>query len=312
MANIPVIDLHDFPYQTSKLIIATACEEWGCFRLLNHHEILPVALMSEMKAVVRSLFELPMEMKRRNVHAIQGIGYAAPRITNPVHESFGFYDMDTRLAVDDFCSQLDATPHQRDTIIRYVEAVHELFVVIVKKLAEGLGVKTENTGIENWPCMFKLNKYNFTPESVGLPGIPTHTDSAFLTILQDDEGVCGLEVMNKSGEFIPVDPWPETLIVNIGDMATIWSNGRFYNVKHRVQCKETKLRVSIASFLLGPKGAVEPLPEDVDDEHPRKYVPITYEDYRKLKFSTNLHAGEALELLYTPSLDKIDLDMNRG
>ncbi|MFS8007627.1 putative flavanone 3-dioxygenase [Helianthus anomalus] len=141
-----------------------------------------------------------------------------------------------------------------------------------------------------------------------------HTDSGFLTILQDDEGVGGLEVMNKSGDFVPVDPWPGTLLVNLGDMATVrlkplflgiflgvWSNGRFCNVKHRVQCKDANTRVSIASFLLGPEEILEPLPELVDDDHPRVFVPTTYEDYRKLRFSTKLHAGEALALLHTPS-----------
>lgn len=105
--------------------------------------------------------------------------------------------------------------------MRYAEAVHELFVEILRKLVEGLGVKSESTGFENWPCQFRINKYNFTPQSVGSPGVQIHTDSGFLTILQDDEGVGGLEVMDKSGNFIAVDPWPGTLLVNLGDMATV-------------------------------------------------------------------------------------------
>ncbi|CAH1437080.1 unnamed protein product [Lactuca virosa] len=129
-------------------------------------------------------------------------------------------------------------------------------------------------------------------------------DSGFLTIIQDDEGVGGLEVTTNSGEFFAVDPWPGTLFVNLGDMATVWSNGRFCNVKHRVQCKEAKIRVSIASFLSGPREAVEPLPELVDDEHPRVYVATTYEEYRKLRFSTKLQTGETLALLYTSSSDQ--------
>ncbi|KAJ0468769.1 putative gibberellin 2-beta-dioxygenase [Helianthus annuus] len=302
--SIPVIDLQDFPNQSSKLI--AACEEWGCFRLLNHHEVLPVTLMSEMKAVVKSLFDSPVEIKRRNVDVIPGSGYMAPTTKKQLLEALGVYEMTSLRDLDEFCSQLDVSPHQRETIIRYTEAVHELFVGIGKKFAEGLGAKTENIGIEKWSYLFKMNKYHFTPESVGLPGINTHTDSGFLTILQDDEGIGGLEVMNKSGDFIPVAPWPNTLLVNIGDMANVWSNGRFHNVKHRVQCKEPKIRVSIASFLLGPRGTMEPLPELVDDEHPRKYIPTSFEDYRKLRFATKLHAGEALEqLLYTPSSDKI-------
>ncbi|KAK1410611.1 hypothetical protein QVD17_37148 [Tagetes erecta] len=302
--TIPTIDLHDFPNQLSKLI--TTCEDWGCFRLLNHHDILPATLMSEMKAVVTSLFDLPVDIKRQNVDVITASGYTAPTNANPLHETLGFYDMASRCDIDIFCDQLDTTSHQRETIIRYIEAVYELFMDIAKKLAEGLGVKSENIGFENWPCQFRLNKYHFTsPQSVGSSGITTHTDSGFLTIVQDDDDVNGLEVMTKSGDFIPVDPWPDTLVVNMGDMATVLSNGRFCNVKHRVRCKETKTRVSIASFLLGPRGTVESLPELVDEDHPRKYVPTTFEDYRKLRFSTKLHAGEALELLYAPTSDKV-------
>lgn len=78
----------------------------------------------------------------------------------------------------------------------------------------------------------------------------------------------------------------------------VWSNGRFRNVKHRVQCKEATIRLSIASFLLGPKEAlVEAPPELVDTEHPRLYVPFAYKDYRQHRVTNNLHAGEALDLV---------------
>ena len=85
-------------------------------------------------------------------------------------------------------------------------------------------------------------------------------------------------------------------------MLKVWSNGRFCNVKHRVQCKEASTRVSIASFFLGPKeAAVEAPPELVGSENPRQFVPFTYEDYRKLRLSINLHAGEALQFVRSHS-----------
>lgn len=68
------------------------------------------------------------------------------------------------------------------------------------------------------------------------------------------------------------------------------------SVKHRVQCKEGRLRYSIAAFL-GPNETVEAPPELVDDAHPRLYVPFTFEEYRNLRFSTKLQDGEALNLL---------------
>ncbi|OMO79154.1 Oxoglutarate/iron-dependent dioxygenase [Corchorus olitorius] len=98
---------------------------------------------------------------------------------------------------------------------------------------------------------------------------------------------------------LKVDPLPGSLLVNLGDMATVWSKGRFHNVKHRVQCKEATTRVSIATLLLGPKGAVEPPPQLVDLDHPRLFAPFTYEEYIKLRLSKNLQAGEAIQLLRT-------------
>ncbi|KAF2312539.1 hypothetical protein GH714_035003 [Hevea brasiliensis] len=201
-------------------------------------------------------------------------------------------------AVHTFCSQLDASPRQREVIEMYAKAVHELSMDLAGKLAQSMGsIRTDL--FEGWPCQFRINKYNFTPETVGSTGVQIHTDSGFLTILQDDENVGGLEVMDKSGTFVVVDPEPGTLLVNLGDVATVWSNGRLCNVKHRVQCKEATIRVSIASFMLGPRAeaAVEALAELVDSEHPRLYTSFSYEYYRKLRQSTKLHAGEALELV---------------
>jgi len=114
---------------------------------------------------------------------------------------------------------------------KYVGAVHELLMRIAEKLAEGLGVKSENIGFENWMFQFRMNKYHFTSESVGLTGIETHTDSGFIYIVQIDEDVCGLEVMDKSGHFIPVDPHPGAIIVNLGDIAkVVFKPPSIYNI----------------------------------------------------------------------------------
>ncbi|KAL7135602.1 hypothetical protein ABFS83_11G109100 [Erythranthe nasuta] len=291
---IPVIDVQDFPAESEKLI--GACEELGCFRIVNFQKVLPESLMQEMKAVVRSLFEQPTEIKTRNQAVIAGSGYMAPSEINPLYEALGLYDTSSPEAVDTFCSNLDATPHQREVILKYAKAVNELMMDIGRKIGQGLGINGP-ISFEDWACQFRINKYSFTTETVGTAGVQLHTDSSFLTILQDDEIVGGLEVMKRSGEFQAVDPCPGTLVVNLGDIAPVWSNGRFLNVKHRVMCKEAGARLSIASFLLGPKeGMVEAPPELVDSEHPRTFEPFTYNDYRSLRISNKLHTGETLDL----------------
>ncbi|KAL5580227.1 hypothetical protein UlMin_012669 [Ulmus minor] len=300
--TIPVIDLKQFgdSDKEEELLkkLREACEEWGCFRVVNHK--ISLDLMWEMKRVVRSLLDLPMEIKKRNVDVIAGSGYMAPSHKNPLYEALGLYDMASSEAVRSFCDQLEASPHQREIIEKYAEAVHEQAMDIGRKLGKSMGL--DNEFFKGWACQFRINKYNFTPESIGSTGVQIHTDSSFLTILQEDENVGGLEVMDKSGEFVAVDPCPGTLLVNLGDVATAWSNGRLCNVKHRVQCKEASIRISIASFLLGPKeDVVESPPEFVDSEHPRLFVPFTVEDFRKLRVRNKLQAGEALALVRAPS-----------
>ncbi|KAI8557984.1 hypothetical protein RHMOL_Rhmol04G0053600 [Rhododendron molle] len=212
----PVIDLQNFPSISHELI--HACEQWGCFRIINHP--IPATLMFEMKSVVRSLLDLPAEIKRRNTDVIAGSGYVAPTKINPLYEGLGLYDVGSTESVLEFCSQLDASPPQRDTILRYSQAVHDLAMELGSKIAESMGLGKDL--FKGWPCQFRINKYSFTPESVGSSGVQIHTDSGFLTILQDDENVGGLEVMDKkSGEFVSVDPMPGTLLVNLGDIATV-------------------------------------------------------------------------------------------
>ncbi|XXG84688.1 hypothetical protein AAC387_Pa10g2152 [Persea americana] len=288
---IPVIDLDQFPAQFGKLL--EACDMFGCFRVVNHK--IPLQLISEMKSVVRNLHELPTETKLRNTDAISGRGYEGPTSSNPLYEALGIHDINSSEAIDAFCDRLNATVHQRETIKKYAREMHNLGMDIGHKIAQGLGI--EGDVFREWPIIFRMNKYSFTEETVGSLGVRLHSDFGFLTILQEDECVGGLQVMDKSGGFIPIDNIPGTLLVNIGDIGKAWSNGRLYNVKHRVQCLAGVTRVTIATFLLGPMEEVVEAPlKLVDADHPRLYRPFFYEDYREQRLSTGLREGEVLEL----------------
>lgn len=78
--SIPTIELQNFPAEYKKLRKATV--EWGCFRIVNH--MIPLALLSEMKKVVRCLLELPVEIKQRNTDVIAGSGYVPLTQLNPL------------------------------------------------------------------------------------------------------------------------------------------------------------------------------------------------------------------------------------
>ncbi|VAH48843.1 unnamed protein product [Triticum turgidum subsp. durum] len=265
MVEIPVVDLRlagAQPEESARL--RDACERLGCFRVSGHG--VPAALQAEMKAAVRALFDLPDEAKRRNADIIAGSGYVAPSPANPLYEAFGLLDAADPADVDAFCARLDAPPRARETVKSYAEAMHELIVDVAGKVAASLGL--EGHPFEDWPCQFRINRYNYTEDTVGSSGVQIHTDSGFLTVLQEDDCVGGLEA---------------------------WSNGRLHTVKHRVQCVAAVPRISIAMFLLAPKDDRVCAPEAfVDPQHPRRFKAFNYDDYRKLRLSTGERAGEAL------------------
>jgi 2-oxoglutarate-dependent dioxygenase len=109
---------------------------------------------------------------------------------------------------------------ERETIKKYAEKFHEVIVDIAMKLAESIGSKDQN--FAEWPCQFRINKYNFTRDSVGSEGVQVHTDSGFVTLLQEDESVGGLEILDPgSGSYVEVEPSSGTLLVNLGDVAKV-------------------------------------------------------------------------------------------
>ena len=112
----------------------------------------------------------------------------------------------------------------RETIRRYAEKTHELIVDVAAKLAASLGLEESESHrmFQDWPCQFRINRYKYTPDTVGETGVQVHTDSGFLTVLHEDDRVGGLEVADPgTGEFAPVDPVPGTFLVNLGDVATV-------------------------------------------------------------------------------------------
>ncbi|KAK8949108.1 Gibberellin 3-beta-dioxygenase 4 [Platanthera zijinensis] len=303
---LPVIDLANFPKELEKL--AAAATGLGCFRIVNHG--MPPMLTEEMKVVTRSLFNLPAEARLRNVNDnIHSGGYISLSELRFL-ESFSIYDASSMTDIRSFCSLLDTTTQQRcdhgvysEIISAYIEKLHDVVINIAGKVAESVGYNLGGFSFDEWPCLARLNFFDFkVEEDIGCIGIPAHTDSGFLSVLQEDVCVGGLEIMNSHGNFAPIDPVPGTLIVNIGDvgkvMVKVWSNGRLQNAKHRVICKDAKSRISINMFLLAAKDdRVEPEAIFVDSEHPRIYQTFILNEYRKLRDASGFRAGEILPLL---------------
>ncbi|KAK7381126.1 hypothetical protein VNO78_33652 [Psophocarpus tetragonolobus] len=293
-ASVPVVDFQNLSEEEECKKLKEACEKCGCFRLINHP--ISVTLMADMKAVVRYLHDLPKEVKMRNKTHIPECGYRPATATSPLYEGMGIYDMcSSPQALEDFCSQLDVQPHHRETINAYGQAIHDLASSVAQKMAESLGIMGSN--FKDWPFIFRTIKYNFTPEVVGSMGAQLHSDTGFITLLQDDETVGGLELFDDSNSFKIVPPKTGSFLCIVGDVGHAWSNGKFHNVRHRVICKETGTRYSFGVFMLSARdGIVEAPTKLVEVDHNKRcYQPFKYEDLRDFRISTGKRTGEVLD-----------------
>ncbi len=76
-------------------------------------------------------------------------------------------------------------------------------------------------------------------------GVAPHTDYGCLTLLWQDS-VGGLEVQTRQGEWVTAHPLEDTLVVNVGDLLSRWTNNAFQSTLHRVINRKNVERYSMA------------------------------------------------------------------
>lgn len=99
--------------------------------------------------------------------------------------------------------------------------------------------------LQHPPSQLRLIHYPFNPDAKDQLGIGAHTDYECFTLLLPTSD--GLEVLNGDNQWIDAPVIPGALVVNIGDMMEILSNGRFQATAHRVR-KVSQERYSFPLF----------------------------------------------------------------
>ncbi|KAK4737528.1 hypothetical protein R3W88_001225 [Solanum pinnatisectum] len=95
----------------------------------------------------------------------------------------------------------------------------------------------------------QLNSYPCCPNPNHALGLAPHADSLFLTILHQTNNTKGLQILKKDQGWTSIALVSnDALIVNVGDLLYILSNGEFPSVYLRVLVDQTKPRVSLAYF----------------------------------------------------------------
>ena len=139
----------------------------------------------------------------------------------------------------------------RDDLLEYHDACDRFLRTILRGCALGLGLAADTFDCSTTDAMTKLRLLRYPSPSCdpsydkGAHGCGAHQDWGALTLLAQDN-VGGLEVF-CNGAWLPAPHIEGTLLINVGDMMGVWTNGRYRSAPHRV-VKPNRERHSIAFF----------------------------------------------------------------
>ena len=265
--KIPVIDVSKLRSGTPEtahavaLEIRQAAEEVGFFYILNHG--IPEAVIKQAYYVAKEFFNLPKELKdsvkiNTNHHGYLSVGEAkmaeAERVD--LKESFvwGLDLPDEHSSVtmeNPFLGRNqwpDEMPEFKRSVYPFFEAGLQCGRDMMRAFALGMEIPEDSfLKATNEPiARSSIIHYPPQPEDLGVEqfGVAPHTDYGCLTLLWQDQ-VGGLEVQTREGEWVTAHPIENTLVVNVGDLLTRWTNEGFKSTPHRVVNRKGQERYSM-------------------------------------------------------------------
>jgi isopenicillin N synthase-like dioxygenase len=316
-AQIPIIDVSDLGGSSASAAlrdvvadIGRACREVGFF-YVKGHGVAP-SLVDAAFARARAFFALPVAEKerisiRRSAHnrgyvAMQGEALD-PSKPADLKEAF---NLGLDLAADDpevIAGQpfrgVNLWPDQpdfRETMLAYFDAAWLLGRQLHRAFALDLGLPVDwfEDKLDRPMATLRALHYPPRPASVaqGQLGAGEHTDYGNVTLLATD-GVGGLEVRTRAGDWLAAPSIEGAFVCNIGDCLMRWTNDVYVSTPHRVNAPGQE-RYSIAFFLdPNPEAIVAALPTCVSADRPANYPPIRAADFLRSRLDPTYERAAA-------------------
>ncbi|XP_030496368.2 protein DOWNY MILDEW RESISTANCE 6 isoform X1 [Cannabis sativa] len=282
--TIPIIDLKQQQQQQQQLIhhIIQASKEFGFFQLINHG--IEEKLIQDVLDVTKEFFELPIEDKQvlysddptQICRLYTSIGYGDEivhywrdvlrHLGHPIQKHIQFWPQ--------------KPPQYREVMGRYAAEVRKLSLYVLDLICKGLGIEDGCMGDESEVSkvhVMSVSHYPPCPDPTLTLGLPKHADVNLITLLLQQ--VDGLQVI-KDGQWLPVHPLPNAIVVNIGYTLQIMSNGRLSSGEHRVVTNQKVGRTSVGSFILPSMNCqIKPIINDDNDNNNKLlFKPIIFKD----------------------------------
>ncbi|KAK6929373.1 LOW QUALITY PROTEIN: Isopenicillin N synthase-like, Fe(2+) 2OG dioxygenase domain [Dillenia turbinata] len=336
-SEIPVISLSSLANgdENERRKLDFACTNWGFFRVMDHG--IKEELRHNVKTAVAKFYDLPFEEKKKyavDANDVQGYGQA--------------YVVSDKQKLD-WCDQMilktrppeyrdmkfwpTSIPGFQEAVEQYSAEIHTVSQEIIAHLSLLMRMDRDSLKRQHGELMqaMRLNYYPTCSRPDLVLGVGPHSDSDIITLLLQDDEICGLQIRHKGG-WVPVKPIPNSIVVNIGDVmevhvnkyldppifytwknsgnahayvfnfdiwaSQVWSNGKYKSIEHRATTNPEKARISIATFVM-PDFQVEigPLDSMADASNPRRYKNIKYLDYLRKSVARKMEGKAHTEFL---------------
>ncbi|XP_057969343.1 probable 2-oxoglutarate-dependent dioxygenase AOP1 [Malania oleifera] len=302
--KLPIIDLSKEDLQPGSSTWVSTCNqvlhalhEYGSFVAVYNK--LPQEVHDTIFDKVVDLFDLPKEVKLKNIHDKPFRGYVGDHPKIPLYEGLGIDNANTFEGTQRFTNLMWPQGNEifRENIHAYSVVVSELHKMVTRMIMEGYGLEKYHDSLSGMlTYLLRMMRYTKNPMGGTNVGLPFHTDKSFLTILHQKEAAA-VEVQTKEGVWIRFQPSPSSFLVLAGDAFMAWSNGRIRSGVHRVIVEAEKPRYSVGVFALG-LGMVETPEELVDDEHPLMFKPFNHVGLLEFYYSEEgRKIGRSLEVI---------------
>nr|ADI16974.1 isopenicillin n synthase and related dioxygenases [uncultured Sphingobacteriales bacterium HF0010_19H17] len=301
--NIPSVDLADFTEGNKEKKAAfvkelgQAYEEIGFVAVKNHG--LSDALCNELYSQVKEFFSLSKEEKE--AYEIKGLagqrGYVSFGKEHAKNKNEGdlkeFWHFGQTVEDDDPIKEEypdnvqvnelpEFNPVGREVYQKLEATGREMLRAIALHL--NLDENYFDTKIHNGNSILRPIHYPpITHEPKDAVRAAEHEDINLITLLMG-ASADGLQVLNKSGEWISVTALPDQIVVNVGDMLQRLTNNKLKSTTHRVvnppREKWGTSRYSIP-FFLHPRSEVSLncLPSCISELNPKNFSDITAGEY---------------------------------
>lgn len=143
-----------------------------------------------------------------------------------------------------------------------------------------------------------LRFVNYPDQPVApLPGqlrYGAHHDYGGLTMLRQDEAPGGLEVCDAGGHWREVPPSPGGFVINVGDLLSRWTNGRWRSTLHRVVNPGRELTGStqrlsmVAFFSPNEESEIACLVSCKSNTNPARWPPVKSGEYIRAKIAKSM------------------------